>query len=91
MAGGPLLVMAELVGRLFDWVIWVMAGQLLALGHLGHGRAADPKSPKTKRKREELAPGGRFAPADELASFRSFRSFGHRKKVAPARLSYFTL
>ena len=58
MAGGPLLVMAELVGRLFCWVIWVMVGQLLALGHLGHGFLRDLIDQAEKKTGKEKAPGG---------------------------------
>ena len=37
------------------------AGQLPALGQLGHNFLRDPKSPKTKRARGERAIGGRSA------------------------------
>ena len=63
----------------------------VCLGRLGQAAGHDLINRSGEKTGKERAPGGRFAPGHELASFRSFRSFGHRNKIAPARLSQFVL
>ena len=51
----------------------------VCLGRLGQAAGHDLTDRSGEKTGKERAPGGRFAPGQELAGFRSFRSFGHQK------------